>query len=116
MVRRKSVPAQIKIRLPDALRRDLEREARNNGRTLNGEIVYRLTEPFVQADRQAVAKAAANQALDEFVKDLGRLPDSAEATHRGRIRVATDPGGEGDPINPKRESDATDPKRESDNG
>jgi hypothetical protein len=46
MARKKSLPAQIKIRLPEKLRRALEREAAKNGRTLNGEIVYRLTEPI----------------------------------------------------------------------
>jgi hypothetical protein len=46
MARKKRPPAQIKIRLPEKLRRTLEREAAKNGRTLNGEIVYRLTEPI----------------------------------------------------------------------
>jgi Arc-like DNA binding dprotein len=68
MARKKAVPAQIKIRLPEALRRDLEREATKTGRTLNGEIVHRLTQPFVQADREAVAEAAVEKALGRLIE------------------------------------------------
>jgi Arc-like DNA binding domain len=81
MPRKKRLPAQIKIRLPEALRRELEREAAKNSRTLNGEIVYRLTQPFVQADRKAIAAAAAEaagvaagKAVAEAVAELGLLP------------------------------------------
>jgi Arc-like DNA binding domain len=62
MARKKVRPAQIKIRLPEKLRRDLEREADKHGRTLNGEIVHRLTQPFVEADRKAIAAEAAEKA------------------------------------------------------
>jgi hypothetical protein len=68
MARKKAGPAQIKIRLPEALRRDLEREAAKTGRTLNGEIVHRLTQPFVQADREAIAEAAAEKAYGRLVE------------------------------------------------
>ena len=67
---RKKAPAQIKIRLPEALRRDLEREAAKHGRTLNGEIVYRLTQPFIQADREAVAAAAASDAVKNLLAKI----------------------------------------------
>jgi hypothetical protein len=73
MARKKAVPAQIKIRLPEALRRDLEREAAKNNRTLNGEIVYRLTQPFVEADRKAVAEAAAEDVLKRLGPDWEKL-------------------------------------------
>jgi Arc-like DNA binding domain len=63
MARKKRQPAQIKIRLPEALRRSLEREADKNGRTLNGEIVHRLTQPFVEADREALIETAVGRAL-----------------------------------------------------
>jgi hypothetical protein len=68
MARKKAGPAQIKIRLPEALRRDLEREAAKKGRTLNGEIVHRLTQPFVQADREAIAEAAAERMFGRLVE------------------------------------------------
>jgi hypothetical protein len=70
-VARKKNPAQIKIRLPEALRRDLEREAAKTGRTLNGEIVYRLTQPFVQADRRAIAAAAASDTVKSILENTG---------------------------------------------
>jgi Arc-like DNA binding domain len=84
MARKKRQPAQIKIRLPEALRRSLEREADKNGRTLNGEIVHRLTQPFVEADREALietavgralAKAGAAAAQADFEEDLTRKED-----------------------------------------
>jgi hypothetical protein len=62
MARKKRPPAQIKIRLPEKLRRALEREAAKNDRTLNGEIVHRLTEPFVQADQEELIETAAGRA------------------------------------------------------
>ena len=67
---RKKTPAQIKIRLPEALRRDLEREADKAGRTLNGEIVHQLTQPFVQADRQEVVREAAKQAALDAINNM----------------------------------------------
>jgi hypothetical protein len=70
MARKKAAPAQIKIRLPEALRRDLEREAAKNRRTLNGEIVHRLTQPFEQADRKAIAGAAADEAYKRLLGSI----------------------------------------------
>jgi hypothetical protein len=74
MARKKAVPAQIKIRLPEALRRDLEREAAKNGRTLNGEIVHRLTQPFERADREDMAAEAAYATAVAIAKQFGGGP------------------------------------------
>jgi plasmid stability protein len=82
MVRKKAAPAQIKIRLPEALRRDLEREAARHGRTLNGEIVYRLTQPFIQADREAVAVAAVETTLEKMWGPPDEVVERTDA--RGR--------------------------------
>jgi Arc-like DNA binding domain len=93
MARKKTVPVQIKIRLPEALRRDLEREAAKNGRTLNGEIVHRLTQPFVQADRLAVATAAADNALAKFAQQA--METYAKATFPA-IKPPSNPKGDND--------------------
>ena len=87
MARKKARPAQIKIRLPETLRRNLEREAAKTGRTLNGEIVYRLTQPFEQADRGAIATAAATKLLYSIqaVNPMLRLhPELSEEAQRKR--------------------------------
>jgi hypothetical protein len=96
MARKKAAPAQIKIRLPATLRRELEREATKNGRTLNGEIVHRLMEPFEQADRQEIARTAAQEVLnatlqrlwenDEFAGWMwDRLRESPPPPHSGSL-------------------------------
>jgi Arc-like DNA binding domain len=85
MARKRAAPVQIKIRLPDALRRDLEREATKNGRTLNGEIVHRLTQPFVQADRLAVAEAAAERAVERYLK---RATPAERAAYQAGVEAA----------------------------
>jgi Arc-like DNA binding domain len=88
MARKKAAPAQIKIRLPEALRRDLERAATKSGRTLNGEIVHRLTQPFEQADREAIAEKAAEKAYgrvfqaESGILNLSKLAERIERKTR----------------------------------
>ncbi len=95
MARKKARPAQIKIRLPETLRRDLEREAAKAGRTLNGEIVYRLTQPFVQADLETAAKKGAEQAIGRWVSAEGFSIEDVRAvdpTYKHRIKGKKDNG------------------------
>jgi hypothetical protein len=69
MARKKGLPAQIKIRLPEKLRRTLEREAAKNDRTLNGEIVYRLTEPIAVME---ATERAMNQLHMAVMRELAQ--------------------------------------------
>ena len=96
MARKKTAPAQIKIRLPDALRRDLEREAAKSGRTLNGEIVHRLTQPFVQADRKAVASQAAQEAVEATREILLKMMTDQIGWDASKFLEAIKPTGQGD--------------------
>jgi len=56
---------QTNIRLPIPLRQKLEREAAKNGRTLNAEIVYRLSQPFVEADARRAGREGAMEVATE---------------------------------------------------
>ena len=68
MARKKPGLAQIKIRLPVKLRRALEREAAKNDRTLNGEIVYRLSEPIaVMEGTQQVIKKLTDRFIERVI-------------------------------------------------
>jgi hypothetical protein len=77
MARKKRPPAQIKIRLPEKLRRTLEREAAKNDRTLNGEIVYRLTEPIAVMETTERAASAILDRVSEQLEQISRRIDKA---------------------------------------
>jgi plasmid stability protein len=61
-------PAQIKVRLPEALRWNLEREASAHGHSMNAEIVRRLRDSFLaQHDRTTLVAEALLESLDDNV-------------------------------------------------
>jgi hypothetical protein len=72
MATRKSTDiVQLKLRLPESLRRNIERNARKSGRSLNGEMVHQLQKAYAQTetDLQKVAEAAADRAAkDVFLR------------------------------------------------
>ena len=59
--------AQLKVRLPEPLRRDLERAAAYAGHSMNAEIVKRLTESFHQFDKTKLVAHALLRDLDDGV-------------------------------------------------
>jgi Arc-like DNA binding domain len=69
MARKDSKPrlAQVKIRLPELLRRHLEREAARGGRSMNAEIIKRLGESLRVPDQTALVAEAVYKGLDDFV-------------------------------------------------
>jgi hypothetical protein len=52
---------QLKLRFPESLRRQLEREAARNHRSMNTEIIHRLEE--------SIAETAADRAADRAAKE-----------------------------------------------
>jgi Arc-like DNA binding domain len=70
--------AQTKIRLPTALRRDLQREADKHKRPLNAEILHRLGQSFLQQNFSALMRehidiastAAATKAAEQVAQQL----------------------------------------------
>jgi Arc-like DNA binding domain len=63
---RKSV-AQIKVRLPELLRRDLEQAAKTHGQSMNVEMVQRLNASFQKMDAHKLIAAALLDGLDDAV-------------------------------------------------
>jgi hypothetical protein len=59
--------AQIKVRLPEPLRRDLEQAARTHGQSMNVEMVQRLNASFQNMDAHKLIAAAVLNGLDDFV-------------------------------------------------
>lgn len=67
-VPRKPRKAQLKIRLPERIRLNLEIEARRAGRSLNAEVVWRLSESIAgNKDPYSLAAEAILNGLDERV-------------------------------------------------
>jgi hypothetical protein len=69
---------QLKLRLPDALRRKLERASDKSGRSLNNEIVWRLSqslgpegEPLfdLHMERENEVEQEVSKALDRLIHD-----------------------------------------------
>jgi predicted DNA-binding protein len=54
MARKPTDTAHLNLRYPEALRRRLERAAKNSGRSMNTEIVERLEESFEREDFEKV--------------------------------------------------------------
>jgi Arc-like DNA binding domain len=59
--------AQVKVRLPELLRRELEREAARNEHSMNAEIVKRLHESFRVLDQTMLIANAVLTGLDDAV-------------------------------------------------
>ena len=71
----KSRQAQLKVRLPEALRYTLEREARSRGHSMNTEIVRRLGESIRAKDEptKVVAQALVDCLPDEVVGEIEEI-------------------------------------------
>ena len=59
------------VRMPEWLRRDLERAATANNRSMNTEILRRLVQPFNERDRaKIIASALVRDLDDEIVNEI----------------------------------------------
>ena len=92
MARKKAVLLRSKFGFLRRCAEILEREADKHDRTLNGEIVHRLTQPFVQADRKAVAEAAVKDVLKRLGPDWEKLLPTpfAQADRKAVAKTAVD--------------------------
>jgi len=67
MVRKAQAPRIVMTRMPEGLHARLRKEAKLNARSVNAEIVHRLTQSFVRQEQQEQADlitAAVNRAFD----------------------------------------------------
>ena len=69
MARRPTELVKLNLRFPEALRRNLEREAKNKNHSLNTEIVERLYRSFQSNDETDLVANALLSALDGAVLD-----------------------------------------------
>lgn len=74
MARRPSEIVQLKLRFPEALRRLLNQAAKDNKRSMNGEIVSRLQESFLRQNLAALmrehAENTANKLADRVINRI----------------------------------------------
>jgi hypothetical protein len=63
MVRKSQELRPVMTRIPEGLRRRLEREAEQNRRSMNAEIVHRLMQSFERQDRADLIAATVHQTL-----------------------------------------------------
>src|SRR5262249_24910990 len=68
MVRKSRQLRPVMTRIPEGLRRKLEREAEQNGRSMNAEIILRLESSFQRDTEQLLARA-----LDAVRRDVQSL-------------------------------------------
>ena len=79
MVRKAQAPRIVMTRMPEGLHTRLRKEAKLNARSVNAEIIHRLTVSFTQADlkdmireaTKATTAEAIDEALAKFKKDFG---------------------------------------------
>ncbi len=92
MARKPSDTVQLKLRFPEALRRQLERAARAKDHSMNSEIIHRLERSF-HSDRavDAVAMAMELESTDE--RNWKEDPLSAETVRIGVDRIIAAFGG-----------------------
>ena len=89
MARKPTETAHLNLRYPEALRRRLERAGKNNGRSLNSEIVHRLEQSFRREDfepLQDVITEGMLKVIGAVTDVVRRMPPSAP---RGLLDLLT---------------------------
>jgi hypothetical protein len=76
--------AQTKIRLPTALRRDLQREADKYKRPLNVEIIERLELSFQRQMTASLINEAAKKAAEEMLDQLAARREPIPLSELGK--------------------------------
>jgi hypothetical protein len=77
MARKKTDSVGLRLRFGEALRRRIERAANNNRRSMNAEIVYRLTQSFAREDQEAMIEAAVGRALSKAERAVEKAGEKA---------------------------------------
>jgi Arc-like DNA binding dprotein len=71
MARKPTEVVHLKLRLPEALRRQLEKAAAQNSRSMNSEILQRLEDSFRHGSLDALIQKAAQTAAIEAFRVVG---------------------------------------------
>jgi hypothetical protein len=94
MARKPADVGQLKLRLPEALRRKLERASDKSGRSLNNEIVWRLSQSLGEGpmfDLHIEQEAAEAKREAEVAKVLDRIIHDPEVHKKLAQRLADSP-------------------------
>jgi Arc-like DNA binding domain len=78
VVRKTQQPRIVMTRMPEGLHASLRREARLNARSVNAEIVHRLTQSMVKQELAAEIEAATERAMERHWKRLTSAERRAE--------------------------------------
>jgi Arc-like DNA binding domain len=71
MVRKAQAPRIVMTRMPEGLHTRLRREAKLNARSVNAEIIHRLTKSFAQADEAEHFQQQVHSAAKTLAAALG---------------------------------------------
>jgi Arc-like DNA binding domain len=88
MVRKSRQLRPVMTRIPEGLRRRLEREAEQNGRSMNAEIIHRLESSFQREDTDQLFA----RALNALVSDVQDIKQQVEKLTAPTARHAVGPG------------------------
>jgi hypothetical protein len=84
MARKLTDTVQLKLRFDEKLRRRLEREAAQNARSMNAEIIQRLEQSFHQLDQKEFIKTVTQASAT--AAEAWRITNSREFYSRGAGR------------------------------
>jgi Arc-like DNA binding domain len=76
VVRKSQELRPVMTRLPEGLRRRLEREAEQNRRSMNAEIIHRLTQSFVRQDQADLIADTVRQTLAAYQTPVSNQADT----------------------------------------
>lgn len=87
----------VMVRIPESVRRQLAREAKKNGRSMNTEIIHRLGQSLVSADvtelyrqyAEIAAERAADLAAKKIIEQLLLPTDQAQEPSPSRTPIST---------------------------
>jgi hypothetical protein len=83
--------AQLKVRLPEELRRDLEYAAGYAGHSMNTEIVRRITESFHKFHRtKLIARALVRELDDAIIDEIIRLRGNTDTKDEDVMAIMED--------------------------
>jgi Arc-like DNA binding domain len=77
---------QLKLRLRGELHAKLDREAKQNERSLNSEIIHRLEQSFVVEDQTQLIKVAARTSVGESIAKMQEMLEHLPKEMRGKPR------------------------------
>jgi Arc-like DNA binding domain len=98
MARKTEELRPVMTRIPEGLRRRLERSATQNGRSMNTEIIHRLERSFVDETRSdmQLAQQASTTAVEKFIVKLIDPASGPDVLKRISEGIAVEPKTKGE--------------------